>query len=164
MDVTINVTEVEPSWLLIAFQGAKPAADARPFWLSKSLTDWLATHPGRVDKRTLPVQHEGELVALHVWLDSAPAAALPLTVKIDQNIIATQHKEHLEAFMQQAHTIFFERPEAPLLAVINRTGIAAVFNRDKEQAYLVPASVLEVEEATMAEINDWLSAPDGPYF
>lgn len=93
-----------------------------------------------------------------------PADKRQLTVKIDDAIFSAVHKERLEAFLQRAHAIYVKRRKAPLLAVINRNGIAAVFNRAKEQAYLVPASELTTDEETAADIKYWLSAPDGPYF
>lgn len=165
MDVKTRVTELEPNWLLVVFQGPKPPTEKRAFWLNRTLTDWLGDHPGRVVIRTLPILHQGELVAVHVWLDEPEAATPPRTViQIDRELTNTLPKEHLEAMLQNAYAIFFERRQASRLIVINRRKIVVAFDRALERIAIVPFDRLQLDEPSMKGFQEWLATKQTRYF
>jgi len=57
--------------------------------------------------------HDGDLVAVHVWLDSAPVQkTFPL--RIGKQLMESMHIEHLEAFLQHAYEEFSGNAESRL--------------------------------------------------
>ena len=55
MKLETQVVELEPGWLIIKFQGPKPPHESRPFWLHRTLTDWLTEHPGQSPTNPTPI-------------------------------------------------------------------------------------------------------------
>ena len=161
MKVRTKVVELDADWLLVRSDGPKPPADKRASWLNRTLTDWLGSHPDCSLLRTLPIQHDGELLAVHVWLDSAPALKRSLPIKIPKVVADSVHKEQLEAFLEQAYRIFFERPQIASLAVVSRGGIAAVFDRTAKEIHLALVDDLNTDVRRMTQIKNWLASPDG---
>jgi len=161
MAIRTKVIELDADWLLVAFEGPKPPANKRAFWLNRTLTDWLGSHPGRIVMRTLPIQHNGELLAVHVWLDSVAALNRPLPIKVPKEVADNVHKEHLEAFLEQAYQTFFKQSPVTSLAVVNRSGLAAVFDRAAEEIRLTRVDDLAADERTKSQIKGWLATPTG---
>ena len=54
MKLETQVVELEPGWLVIKFQGPKPPHESRPFWLHRTLSDWLTDTPDRVSNEPYP--------------------------------------------------------------------------------------------------------------
>jgi len=164
MQVKTRIIELDCGWVLVTFQGSKPPAEKRAFWLHRTLTDRQADYPGRFVARTLAVQHNGELVGVHIWLDSAPVSKQQLPIKVHIRLVDTIHSEQLEAFLQHAYRIFLEWPNPPAVAIVNRSRFAVVFDRTSEQGYLIPVDELPADERTAAIIKEWLAAPNSNYF
>ncbi|MGE0533445.1 MAG: hypothetical protein AB7O68_00620 [Pirellulales bacterium] len=164
MRIKLQVYELESDWLLIVFQGSKPPVEKRAFWLNRSLTDWLGAHPGRTITGTLLVMHHGELLAIHVWLDApARAADQQVQLKVRHSLLGSLPKEHLEALLQEAYRIFFERSEVPVLTVVNRRGIAVLMDRAAEEAHVLPLEELGIDDTPKEAIRRWLAAPTSKY-
>jgi hypothetical protein len=69
----ITIDAVPISSRCVRFQAGKPAPpkDELPFWLSRTLNDWLTQHPMRVPRVVLPLVVRGTTVAIDVWYDEA---------------------------------------------------------------------------------------------
>lgn len=165
MGIQTQVIELEASWLLIVFRGPRPPLEKRAFWLNRTLEEWLGEHPDRSIARTLPIQHRGELVAVHVWLDE-PEAAAPrgAMLQLDRRLASTMPKEHLEAMLQAAYEILFERPQAARLIVINRRNIAVIFDRPREQIAILPFERLQLDEPSTTGFHKWQADKQTWYF
>lgn len=168
MSVTTRVHEIEPNWLLICFQGEKPLAARRAFFLHRTIQDWLSDHPGSAIRRTLPILDRGELVACHVWLGDAPAKVeRKMPVKIHYQLVDRMPTEHLEALLQHAYEIFFDHEDsgAGALAVISRSGNAVVFDRASQQCFALPVSELgNLAEDARLRIEQWRTEAETNYF
>ena len=165
MSIKTRVIELEPDWLLVAFSGEKPPAAERAFWLDKTLSDWLGSHPGRFVGRTLPVLQGDELFAVHIWLDITRAELEKrLQIQVRDSVLTAMPKEHLEALLQFAYDVFFQRPNEPLLAVVNRRGVAVVIDRTSERLHILPAKEMTADERTHRAVQAWLAAPDSAHF
>ncbi len=195
MSVQTQVIQIEPDWLLVCFTGTKPPVEKRRCFLHRTLSDWLGDHPSRQVSRTVAIQHDGALVGVHVWLDGEPVAEAQMaprrvttnapppashdtprrlgdaeaerefSVNVDADLMQSIHKEHLEAFLQHAYSIFFkENSQAPVLAVINRSGLAVVFDRSSEQSHLTRAAKLGLRGEATEELSRWQTASQSNYF
>lgn len=165
MRIKVQVFELEPDWLLIAFQGPKPPAEKRAFWLNRSLTDWLGAHPGRTVTGTSPVLRDGELRAIHVWLDVPERPTeQQVQLKVRNTVLASMPQEHLEALLQEAYRMLFERPEVAVLTVVNRRGIAVLMDRASEETHVLPLDELGIDDQSKESIRQWLAAPTSKYF
>lgn len=100
MKLQTQVVELEPGWLVVKFQGPKPPHDSRPFWLHRTLTDWLAEHPGQTIQRTLTLSHGGELLGVMVWLGE-PISRSEVKLRFHKQL-SEMPFEHREAVAQQA--------------------------------------------------------------
>ena len=65
----VRIDAVPISTGCVRFQAGKPAPprDELPFWLSRTLNDWLKQHSKRVPKIVLPLIVKGTTVAIDVW-------------------------------------------------------------------------------------------------
>lgn len=160
MEIKTTIFQLDADWLLIAFEGTKPPPEKRAFWLNKALAQWLTLHPDQKARRTLPVQDGGELLGVHVWLSARLPVTKTIQVKVKSDIVASHSKEHLEAFLAEAYEIFFERCPESSLAVINRHGIVALFDRTSEEMRVARVEELKTAAADRAKIERWLANPD----
>jgi hypothetical protein len=169
MKLTTRVIEVEPGWLLVCFQGDKPLADKRAFWLQRTLADWLDDHPGRHVRRIDSIQDGGVLLGIHVWVEAGEQPAQErrrLPVKIHEQLIERVPAEHMEALLHYAYDVFFRYPNKPdVLAVVSRGGHVVLFDRVHEKCFVLPLTELRnlPAEAT-AKIKAWQVEPGSAYF
>lgn len=164
MSINTKIIELEPAWIFVIFDGPKPDPSQRAFWLNRALTDWLGDHPGRVVTRTLPVQHQGNLVAILVWFDSPDAISQGKgMLRIDKSLVGALPKEHMEATLQSAYEIFFRHPQVPRLIIVNRSKTAVVFDRAREQVTFVPLERLNLIEQDKAAVEKWLATRGGKH-
>lgn len=154
MKLETQVVELEPGWLVIKFQGPKPPHESRPFWLHRTLTDWLAEHPRQNVQRTLPLSHNGELTGVMVWLGK-PAPRPEVKVQIDKEL-AELPFEHQEALIHQALEVYFQHPYTGAIAVVNRSGIAVAFDPATESGFVLPVAKLKgVDEDGKRAYANW---------
>ena len=153
MKLQTQVVELEPGWLVVKFQGPKPPHEKRPFWLHRTLTDWLAKHPATI-QRTLPLTHNGELTGVMVWLgELAPQSEVKLQF---HDSLSAMPFEHREALVQQALEVFFHHPFTGPIAVVNRSGVAVIFDPAHELRYVVPIAELHgVDEDGKRAYAEW---------
>jgi hypothetical protein len=166
MNLTTRVIELEPGWLLVCFKGDKPPTDKRAFWLQRTLRDWLGDHPGRQVRRIVPIQDQGELLAVHVWVDAQQhPAPRKMAVKIHHQLIEMP-AEHMEALLHYAYDIFFRHEAgAGVLAVVSRGGNVVLFDRDHERCFALPLTELQnVPDDALARIKQWQSQPGTAYY
>jgi hypothetical protein len=167
MNLTTRVIELEPGWLLVAFKGEKPSPDKRAFWLQRTLRDWLGDHPGRQVRRIVPIQDEGELLAVHVWLAAQQQAApRKMAVKVHHQLIDQMPAEHMEALLHYAYDIFFRHEVGTgVLAVVSRGGNVVLFDHHRERCFALPLSEMQNLPAdALTRIKQWQSQPGTAYF
>jgi len=168
MKLTTRVYELDPDWLLICFKGPRPSSESRAFWFQRTLRDYLGEHPDRHVRRVEPIQDNGELLGLHVWLESAPKPGRKkkLPVSIHHKLFREMQPEHVEALLHYAYDIFFRhKPGSGVLAVVSRGGKVVLFDRSKERCYIAPLAELQNLPAdALAKIRQWQSEPTTPYF
>lgn len=164
MSVKTKIIEIEPDWLLITFDGRKPDAAERAFWLKKTLADWLSDHPGRSIHATLPILRNGVLVAVNVWLENPDNPSKRVVFPKVHPLLGSLHKEYLEALLQHAYQIFFDKGGQSVLAAVNRRGIAVVFRGQSQKVEILPATKLRLEDHVKAAMDQWLAAPRAEFF
>lgn len=166
MRLETQVIEIEPGWVFVKFKGPRPPDESRPFWLHKSLTDWLAINPGRAVTRTLPLVVDGRLEGVHVWLGEPPAPRPDVPMRLHPRLIDRMPREHVEALCQHAYEIWFQHPAAPgALAIVSRGGNAVVFDRASETGYVVPFDELEgLDDPTKENYAAWRASGETNYF
>ena len=182
MSIKTRVIQVEPDWLLVCFKGTKPPADRRSLFLQDSVAQWLRDHPTRAVGQSESIYRQGELVGMHVWLagEAAPVESPPegepqsphdpksarkFPVSIDNELVESIHKEHLEAMIDHAYNIFLkDEGDAPALAVISRGGLAVVLDRASSKSHLMRVERLGLHGAAADELRRWQTAGDTTYF
>jgi hypothetical protein len=158
MKVATRIIELDPGWLLVTFKGDKPPLPSRPYWLRRSLADWIADHPGKKVERTQPIQHGGELIGLMAWMDKPPVKRVPF--RLHRSV--KMPTEHLEALLHHAYGIYFKDTSGANLVVVNRGGVAVVF--DSEAAHVLPFEKLPVDDKLKAEYAEWRTSGKSNYF
>jgi hypothetical protein len=163
MKLQTQVVELEPGWLVIKFQGPRPPDDSRPFWLHRTLTDWLAEHPGQSIQRTLPLSHHGELIGVMVWLGE-PVPQQEVKFRFHKQL-SEMPFEHREALIHKALEVYFHNAYTGPIAVVNRSGIAVVFDPASESGHVLPLAELKgVDEDGKRSYANWqASGEDRPF-
>lgn len=156
MKFQTKVIELEPGWLFVCIVGPKP--DQREFWLRQTLSDWLAEHPHSIE-RVLPIEHDGELVGIHVWLGEPVTPAIKL-----HPALASIPKEHLEALIEHAEEIYLENLGVAGLVVVSRGGTAVVSSRERGYALPFEEFARDLEESDRRDVEEWLVQPASNYF
>jgi guanosine-3',5'-bis(diphosphate) 3'-pyrophosphohydrolase len=166
--VTTQVLTIDPAWVLVTFQGPRPAAERRVFLLHRTMQEWLALRPGLAIRRTLAIQDAGELIGVHFWLgDRSQAEQRTFPVKIHYRLVDQVPAEHLEALLAHAYEIFFEHPGSNVgaLAIISRSGRAVVFDRASEQCFVLPLDEMRnLDEHARQNIHNWQTQQSTNYF
>lgn len=186
MSIQTRVIQVDRDWLLVCFKGVKPPPERRSFFLHDSVSQWLKDHPGRSMIQSEAIHHGGELVGMHVWLELSgesetetlpePAEEKPrpkrdgkrsgkFPVSIDNDLVETIHKEHLEALIDHAYNILLkDEGQSPVLAVISRGGLAVVLERASSRSHLMRLEKLGLRGAAADELHRWQTAGETTYF
>lgn len=193
MSINTRVIQAEGDWLVICFEGTKPPLERRAFFLHRTLSDWLNEHSLRAVAQAVTVHRDGEIVGLNVWLEplsideaiststqiasagASGTANMPspgdaarhgkYPVKIATDLAETVHQEHLEALLEHAFEIFFkDYRHAPALAVVNRGGLAVVFDRANEESHVMRVEKLGLPEDAVADLQRWKSTRTTNYF
>lgn len=159
MEIKVKVIELRPGWLFVWFQ-TLPPVEEREFWLRQTLSDWLSEHPHSI-QRMLPVEHEGELLGVHVWLGEptdVPAVKL-------HPALASVPKEHLEALLvEHAQQIYSENLGVAGVVVVSRGGTAVVFSHNRGYALPFTEFARDLEEKDRRDVEEWLARPNSNYF
>ncbi len=166
MQLQTQVIEIEPGWVLVKFHGPRPEAESRPFWLRRTLDDWLAQKPGRgVPRRTMTITDGGELVGVLVWLGEAPAERKEVPMQLHPSLLGKIPLEHAEALVEQAYAIWFSHPFRGPISVVNRSGIAVVFDTASERGYIMPLDqVTGLDDKSRQLFAAWQTAGEGNNF
>jgi hypothetical protein len=86
-------------------------------------------------------------------------------VSIDNELVESVHKEHLEAMIDHAYSILLkDEGKSPAMAVISRGGLAVVLDRETNRSHLMRLARLNLRGRALQELQRWQTAGETNYF